>query len=63
MIEYELDIPSLTEHGILLGGAFWKVRELTSSSKIEWLIMIEMLILLIDSFEERFIVNREMLNY
>ena len=26
------NIPSLTEHGILLGGAFWKVRELTSSN-------------------------------
>ena len=48
---YELDIPSLTEDGIqLVPSAFIKVRELTCSSMIDGLIMIEMLTLLVDSF-------------
>ena len=51
MIEYDLDIPSLTDEGIQLNSAFNGVQELNSSSMIDWLIMIEMLILLIDSFE------------
>ena len=51
MIEYELDIPSLTNEGIQLGKeAFYEVIELNSSSMIDELIMIEMLILLIDLF-------------
>ena len=52
MIVSELDIPSLTEDGIkMTDDAFSKVKELNSSSMIDWLIMIEMLILLIDSFD------------
>ena len=51
MIVSEIDIPSLTDEGIQLNSAFNDVQELNSSSMIDWLIMIEMLILLIDSFE------------
>ena len=51
MIESELDIPSLTDDGIQMGeNALGLVNELTSSSMIEYMIMNEMLILLIDSF-------------
>ena len=46
-IEFELDIPSLTEQGIQMTcKAFNNVKVLTCSSKIDWLILIEMLILL-----------------
>ena len=51
MIVSEIDIPSLTDEGIQLNSAFNGVQELNSSSMIDWLIMIEMLILLIDSFD------------
>ena len=44
-IEFELDIPSLTEDGIKLRSIFCNVQ-LDSSSMIDWLILIEMLILL-----------------
>ena len=38
-IEFELDIPSLTEDGIkMTDDAFSKVKELNSSSMIDWLI-------------------------
>ena len=50
MIVFELDIPSLTDEGIQISYAFIKVRELTCSSMIDGLIMIEMLTLLVDSF-------------
>ena len=50
MIEFELDIPLLTQDGIQLSSVFMNVIELNSSSMIDELIMIEMLILLIDSF-------------
>ena len=57
MIEFELDIPSLSEEGIEMeyykDKLFEGVRELHSSSMIDWLIMNEMLILLIDSFDRR----------
>ena len=57
MIEFELDIPSLSEEGIEMeyygDKPFEGVRELHSSSMIDWLIMNEMLILLIDSFNRR----------
>ena len=50
MIEFELDIPSLSEEGIEMeyykDKLFEGVRELHSSSMIDWLILIEMLILL-----------------
>ena len=47
MIEYELDIPSLSKDRIQIGSAaFRNVSLLICSSKIGWLIMIEMLILL-----------------
>ena len=48
--EFELDIPSLTDEGIQIQYAFIKVRELTCSSMIDGLIMIEMLIRLTNSF-------------
>ena len=50
MIEFELDNPLLTQDGIQLSSVFMNVIELNSSSMIDELIMIEMLILLIDSF-------------
>ena len=56
MIEFELDIPSLSEEGIEMeyrDKPFEEVRELHSSSMIEYMIMNEMLILLIDSFDRR----------
>ena len=54
MIVFELDIPSLTSNGIQMNGrTFSKVKELTSSSMIDELIMIEMLILWIDLFDRR----------
>ena len=59
IIEYDLDIPSLTQKRIHMRwnsvqrlGKDYNVRELHSSSTIDWLIMIEMLILLIDSFDK-----------
>ncbi len=55
MIEFDLDIPSLSEEGIELKEGFNKpfdrVRELSSRSMIDWLLMIEMLIVLIISFD------------
>ena len=58
IIEYDLDIPSLTQKRIHMRwnsvqrlGKDYNVRELHSSSMIDWLIMIEMLILLINSFD------------
>ena len=53
MVEFELDIPSLSEEGIEMeyrDKPFEEVRELHSSSMIDWLLMNEMLIVLIDSF-------------
>ena len=55
MIEFELDIPLLTEDGIQMEYSFSRVKELDSSSMIDELILIEMLILLINSFDK--IVN------
>jgi len=56
MIEFELDIPLLTEDGIrICKNTFNNVKKLSSSSTIDLLIMIEMLILLINSFDK--IVN------
>ena len=53
-IVFEIDIPSLTRKGIQMRkNSFSNVKELTSSSMIDELIMIEMLILLIDSFNRR----------
>ena len=52
MIVFELDIPSLTEEGIQMGGnEFSNVKELVCSSMIYELLMIEMLLLSIDSFD------------
>ena len=56
MIEFELDIPSLTDEGIQLKRydqwiPYMNVRVLHSSSMIDYLLMIEMLILLINSFD------------
>ena len=61
MIEYELDIPSLTSDGIQMGyHTFTEMRELNSSSITDELIMIEMLILLINSFDRRVTVYERM---
>ena len=46
IIEFDLDIPSLTEEGIHMGSAFGEVRELVCSSMIDELLITEMLILL-----------------
>ena len=47
MIEFELDIPLLTEEGIQLNPlSFGEVRELVCSSMIDELLITEMLILL-----------------
>ena len=52
MIEFELDIPSLTSEEIQIeGDVFSNVEELHSSSMIDRLLMNEMLILLINSFD------------
>ena len=60
MIEFELDIPSLTLDEIQMDScAFENVDELDSSSMIDWLLMIEMLIVLIGSFD-RIVVNCEL---
>ncbi len=48
----ELDIPSFTDEGIQMRCAFEEVKEL--DSYIDFLIMIEMLILLIGSVKYRF---------
>ncbi len=52
MIDFDLDIPSLTLEGIQMGSAFKDVIELHSSSMLVCLLMIEMLILLINSFDK-----------
>ena len=57
IIEFDLDIPSLTSEGIQMSKAFGEVRELVCSSMIDELLMIEMLILLIDSFDRDFVVS------
>ena len=60
MIEFELDIPSLSKEGIEMeyykDKLFEGVRELHSSSMIDWLLLIEMPIHLIDSFDRRVII-------
>ena len=56
MIVFNLDIPSLTKDKIQLIGTFDKTRNYDISSMIDGLIMIEMLTLLIDSFERRVII-------
>ena len=53
MIEFELDIPLLTEDGIQMEYSFSREKELDSSSMIDELILIEMLILLINSYDKR----------
>ena len=57
MIEFELDMQALKEHGIKMDYyAFKDVKELVCSSMIACFLMIEMLTLLIDSFERRVII-------
>lgn len=53
MIGFELDLPSLTQDEIQMNNSFNRVREVTSSSMIDELIIIEMLILLINLFDRR----------
>ena len=51
MIEFESDIPSLTDEGIQIDDdSFKRVRVISSSSIGDWLMMTKILILLIDSF-------------
>ena len=51
--DFELDIPLLTDEGIQMKGRFIfeEVKELHSSSMLAFLLMIEMPILLINSFD------------
>ena len=58
--DFELDIPLLTDEGIQMKGRFIfeEVKELHSSSMIDELLLIEMLILLIDSFNRRVFIFR-----
>ena len=51
MLEYEIDIPSLTDEGIQLNESFINVIELNSLSKFDKLIMIKMLILLQNTYD------------
>ena len=58
MIVFELDISSLTQDRIQMENhAFSNLNRLKSSSKIDELIMIEMLILLASSFDRRVCIN------
>ena len=59
MIEFDLDIPSLTKERIQMSDAFISVKELSSSSMIDELIMIEILLLLINSFDRKANIFRE----
>ena len=53
MIEFELDIPTLTQYGICMDfRGFSEVKEINSRSMIDELLMIEMLILLNDTFNK-----------
>ena len=55
MIVFEVDICKLTQNGIEMKySPFIEVKELESSSMIEWLIMNEILTVLINSFNRRF---------
>ena len=55
MIIFELDIPSITSGGLEMEsyGVFENVKELISSSMVDELIIIEMLILLTNSFDRK----------
>ena len=57
MIEFELDIPSLTDEGIQIDDDSFKIVKAISSSCLgDWLMMTKILILLIDSFERVVII-------
>ena len=59
MIEFELDMQALKEHGIKMDYyAFEDVKELVCSSMIACFLMIEMLTLLINTFDRRVPVSR-----
>ena len=59
MIEFELDIPSLANKRIIMYySAFVHVKELDSSSMIDWLIIIKMLMLLRTTFDTRAVVTK-----
>ena len=59
MMSFRVAIPSLTDEGIQLCGAFSKVREVTSTSTIESFVITKMLIHLGSLFKERLTINRE----
>ena len=58
LIVFDLDIPSLVEEGIEMNDAFVHVARIKSSSITSSWIMIEMLILLNDSFVRGVSINR-----
>ena len=62
MIEFELDIPSLSKEGIEMRyEGFENVNVLTSASMIGWLLMNEMLIHLIELFESGWLSIKEVM--
>ena len=56
VIVFDVDISSLTQNGIQISNAFWNAKELNSSSMVNKLVMIEMLILLVGSFDDKLVV-------
>ena len=63
MTEFELDIPSLTEHGIQMNKSFEKIKDINYSSMLARLILIEMPTLFIISFDEIIVYFREVKQY
>ena len=62
MIEFESDIPSLSEEGIEMRyEGFENVNVLISASMIGWLLMNEMLIHLIELFESGWLSMKEVM--
>ena len=63
MIEFELDIPSLTTEGIQMNKSFEKIKDINYSSMLARLILIEMPTLFIISFDEIIVYFREVKQY
>ena len=63
IMEFELDIPSLTEHGIQMNKSFEKIKDINYSSMLARLILIEMPTLFIISFDEIIVYFREVKQY
>ncbi len=62
-MEFELDIPSLTEHGIQMNKSFEKIKDINYSSMLARLILIEMPTLFIISFDEIIVYFLEVKQY